>query len=102
MMKGEGGWHMSMTDREDKVANLHIMLMEVIVDFSQDYDGDQELNIVFGALERAFVSFMALQCPNCRKATVRTLKKGIPDMLKWANQLATDRAVAGVANSTCH
>jgi hypothetical protein len=49
---------------------------------------DANMATVLSALEAAFTRQMARACPDCRKSIARTLKRGVPTMLKNADRIA--------------
>jgi hypothetical protein len=81
-------------DDADEVCALSEELCKIITS-----DGGHTVPTALSALQDAFVHFMTLVCPDCRKNIARKLKRDVPEMLEHANRVAAKR---GPSSHQCH
>jgi hypothetical protein len=83
-------------------------LIEKILDVVDDVENEHDVDVV-NALLNVFVYVMTGQCSNCRKDTVKLIKRSLPKMLADANEVAAELSVAEATDAeetddkvTCH
>jgi hypothetical protein len=84
----------------EQVTDLCDKILEVT---TQDDGGPvAEPDVVFSALQRAFMFWMARYCLACRKNIARKLRADIPAMVNSASQFAAEIAAKTGKGQTCH